>query len=270
MTALQSQEGEPAQALLHQQRADAPPLVGGKDRERRKRDCRDVAAVHLDGDRAEQHVADDLADGGDGDQRQIGREAPARRRASTRRPSAGPRRPRRGRDGSPPRRRVARRGPRGHARRATHHRRDRHAVGHDARGVDPDACKIGRRCCPRGHVPARVATPHAGSTPATLVARGLLLVAPMMTRIGGWRGVVVGAAFTLLVAGLQAVGRARGRRPPAPASLPAMAETSRPRVPTRATWSGVDGTRPGPRRSARVAARRALSRRAGLAPMPVA
>jgi len=31
----------------------------------------------------------------------------------------------------------------------------------------------------------------------------------MMTRIGGWRGVVVGGAFTLLVAGLQAVGRAR-------------------------------------------------------------
>ena len=79
----------------------------------------------------------------------------------------------------------------------------------DARGVQPDACKMGGRCCPSGHVRARVATPRAGTTPATLVARGLLLVAPMMTRMGGWRGVVVGAAFTLLVAGLQAVGRAR-------------------------------------------------------------
>ena len=67
----------------------------------------------------------------------------------------------------------------------------------------------GRQVLPEWPSAGARATPHAGSTPATLVARGLLLVALMMTRIGGWRGVVVGAAFTLLVAGLQAVGRAR-------------------------------------------------------------
>lgn len=52
------------------------------------------------------------------------------------------------------------------------------------------------------------------------MAHGLLLIVPMMTRMGGWRGVVAGAAFTLVVAGLQAFGRARAT-PAGPIAQPA-------------------------------------------------
>ena len=117
------------------------------------------------------------------------------------------------------------------------------------KGCVPRCLRNSGRCCPSGHVRARVATPRAGTTPATLAARGLLLVAPMMTRIGGWRGVVVGAAFTLLVAGLQAVGRARAT-PAGPGELARDGgrhrvlhgcQRARPRL-------GVDRRAPGPRR----------------------